>query len=131
MDDLNKLAAKHRTVMDEYFKRSEVLIARWDTENTITVDDSAHVDHANYKTIHKLPIGLGSKTRLKDECMKLPDAVERVLGIDTLHNLARPQQQQFVQEVKQLLTQTVERLKVDLENLFAKADAKLENPKRT
>ena len=112
--------AERRPIMDEIIKRCELRIARWDTEYTIAVNTSAQDVHSNYKTIHKLPIGTGSKNLLKDECMKLPDAVERALGIETLHNLARPKQQEYVQEVKQLLTRTVDRLKIDLENLFVK-----------
>lgn len=129
MHKLNKIMAENKTHFDEYSKRTELRNARMDKANTITVahpsdaSTSSLDDRARFKTVHKLPV-IASKNLLKDECMKFPQAIESFLGMDTLHHLAtgRPKQQALVPEIKRVLKETLDRLKVDLENVFAAAE---------
>jgi hypothetical protein len=65
--------------------------------------------------------GTFPKNQLKEECLKLPDAAQRVLSADTLHRIALPDQEPLVDEVKRALDKAVKGLKADLENIFGTA----------
>jgi hypothetical protein len=114
---LAKLMAEQRIRSDEFFARSEALMALWGTD---TIRVVAPPDQHVPKKEHKRPTNtMFSETYLKDECMKLSDAVQRVLGVDTIHNLAAPEELPLVAEVKRVLTQGVARMQTDLEFIFA------------
>ena len=77
---------------------------------------------ANIKKEHK-SLTIMTKTLLKDECMKFPGAVETVLGIDTIQNLATADQHSAVIDVKRALSRAVARMKSDLDFIFAATES--------
>jgi len=65
--------------------------------------------------VHTTILKVGSKKSFKEECMKLPETAERALDLDTIINLATPEQRQISSNVKLICEEAISRLKRDLE----------------
>ena len=113
--------AEERILNDDFFARSQARMALWGSDTIRVTHPSERIRPIlEVNKEHKCPASF-TKTLLQKECMRLPDAVRSVLGIDTLQNLATTEQHAVVNEVKRVMNQAVARMKTDLELIFAMA----------
>lgn len=132
---LNKLMERETRANEEFFAHAEARQALYTTD-TIRVAHPSDKLQSSIKNEQSksnsspLPIGhkfdfqssaILPKGDLKEECLKLPETV--MLGANSLHKFAGPEQQPLVHEVKRVLDQAAKRMKMDLEYIFDVAES--------
>lgn len=127
---LGKLVEEETRANEEFFAHSEARRALYSAD-TIRVAHPSDMPQSFVKneqsksTSSLLPIDhklvfqspeILPKADLKEEYLKLAETL--ILGANSLHKLAGPDQQPLVGEVKRVLAQVAKRMKMDLEYIF-------------